>query len=402
MTDRGCGHSHARRSDAPVRRLAAEFRRRRAYFSDDCRAIADLNLRNLRIACLLAGSLAVLPIALVPGMTPEPVLILLIVACALVVAVCPWARRTLSGRPWTAAAFCVGSQLIVLALVAYTDGTSALQAPGAFMQAVCVAWASVIVLPWAMPVGGVIVAEALYVGLAFMCKDFVLAQRDLYSALAGTSASVVASQLATNLRVADFEARERFRDLSLRDGLLGIYNKGALVALAQRYFESASHRVTACIVMLDIDDFKTVNDRFGHDVGDEVLRAMADALQRSFRSSDVAGRFGGDEFMVLAPGLIDRRVIERKLDEVRLRLEERCGKIIGRRVGCSSGAVILRDADATYEAAFRQADEALYAAKRAGKACAEIREFCPPAFPCERRMGEGDGETSPCNRGEVI
>lgn len=406
MTDRARGRTRARSSDAPSVRLAAQFRRRRAYFTDDRRAIVDLNLCSLRTACLLVGVLALLFIcltcALTPGWLPEPVHFLLVSVCVLVAAVCPWARRALGERPWTAAALCLGGQLAVLALVAYIDGALTPDAPGTFMQAVCVAWASVIVLPWAMPVGVVMVAEVAYVVLSFACKDFALAQRDLYGALVGASASVIVSQLATNLRVADFEARERFRDLSLRDGLLGIYNKGALVALAQRYFESASHRVTACIVMLDIDDFKTVNDHFGHDVGDEVLRAMADALQRSFRSSDVAGRFGGDEFMVLAPDLIDRRVIERKLDEVRLRLEERCGKIIGQRVGCSSGAVILRDADATYEAAFRQADEALYAAKRAGKACAEIREFCPPAFPCERRMGEGDGKTSPCNRGEVI
>ena len=397
MTDRARGHTRARSSDAPSVRLAAQFRRRRAYFTDDRRAIVDLNLRSLRTACLLVGALALLFIcltcALTPGWLPEPVHFLLISVCVLVAAVCPWARRALGERPWTAAALCLGGQLAVLALVAYIDGTLTPDAPGTFMQAVCIAWAAVIVLPWAMPVGVVMVTEVAYVALSFACKDFALAQRDLYGALVGASASVIVSQLATNLRVADFEARERYRNLSLRDGLLGIYNKGALTALAQRYFESVAPHVTACVIMLDIDDFKAVN----HDAGDEVLRAMAGVLQRSFRSSDAVGRFGGDEFMVLARGLTDPRVIAGKLDAVRLQLEERCEKLVDQRVECSAGAVILRDADATYETAFRQADEALYAAKRAGKARVVIQEFCPPAPVRERRASTADAAASPCN-----
>ena len=401
MTDRGRGRTRARSSDAPTARLAVACRRRRAYFTDDRRAIVDLNLRSLRTACLLVGLLALLFIGLTcvltPGWLPDPVHFLLIAVCVLVAAVCPWARRALGERPWTAAALCLGSQLVVLALVAYIDGALTPDAPGTFMQAVCIAWAAVIVLPWAMPVGVVMVAEVAYVALSFACKDFALAQRDLYGALVGASASVIVSQLATNLRVADFEARERYRNLSLRDGLLGIYNKGALTALAQRYFESVAPHVTACVIMLDIDDFKAVNDRFGHDTGDEVLRALAGALQRCFRSSDAVGRFGGDEFMVLARGLTDPRVIAGKLDAVRLQLEERCEKLVGQRVECSAGAVILRDADATYETAFRQADEALYAAKRAGKARVVIREFCPPAPVRERRASTADAAASPCN-----
>ncbi len=97
------------------------------------------------------------------------------------------------------------------------------------------------------------------------------------------------------------QREEQLRMLSLSDGLTGLYNRRGLFALGEHTMRSARRRARGLgLVYVDVDGLKDINARFGHAQGDEALRAVADVIRASIRESDVVGRVGGDEFVVLA------------------------------------------------------------------------------------------------------
>jgi diguanylate cyclase (GGDEF)-like protein len=176
---------------------------------------------------------------------------------------------------------------------------------------------------------------------------------------------LVARGLARPLRalVGDLSSRAE------RDALTGLPNRRMLDERLHEEFERAlRHGTELSLVLLDVDDFKQINDRYGHQCGDEVLRAVAQVLAASVRSSDLAGRFGGEEFAVVlsgtgAPGAA------RVAEQIRSGLENLdVAALPGERVRvtASFGVSALSDARSVAQLVER-ADRRLYAAKRAGK-----------------------------------
>jgi diguanylate cyclase (GGDEF)-like protein len=154
---------------------------------------------------------------------------------------------------------------------------------------------------------------------------------------------------------------------ALVDGLTGLANRravsGALHAEAAR---AARLETPLSVVLADIDGFKDVNDAHGHAVGDEVLRAFADVLRETLRESDVAGRWGGEEFLLLLPGA-DEEGAAQLADRVRLGLAQRSiPSVPGLHVTASFG-VAEYAGETNTEQLVAVADSALYRAKRAGK-----------------------------------
>ena len=119
--------------------------------------------------------------------------------------------------------------------------------------------------------------------------------------------------------------------------------------------------------MIDLDDFKTVNDTKGHYTGDVVLQIIGSILRQVFRRSDVIGRFGGDEFLVLLKGTASRPLLERKCQLIQSTLRSRTLQQVQTQVSCSIGVALLQSQSTTFDQLFRQADLALYTAKKSGK-----------------------------------
>ncbi len=122
------------------------------------------------------------------------------------------------------------------------------------------------------------------------------------------------------------------------------------------------------LLMLDIDHFKSVNDSFGHATGDEVLRAFADLLKRSLRKTDLAGRIGGEEFVVMLTGTGTENALTfaGKLLQQTAELEIACGKKMIH-FTVSIGVTLMTATDATTDITLARADKALYAAKDNGR-----------------------------------
>jgi diguanylate cyclase (GGDEF)-like protein len=169
------------------------------------------------------------------------------------------------------------------------------------------------------------------------------------------------------LRTQELEAANRELDLQARsDPLTGLLNRRGFdsqlklaAALARR-----SGRPLA-LVMVDVDHFKRVNDSFGHDAGDEVLKRLAQTLQQRLRDSDVTARLGGEEFVAMLPDTDLKGALaisQQLLETVAAQIDDTVG-----RVTISAGVAIFRgDGDDTHDL-LRRADEALYEAKGQGR-----------------------------------
>ncbi len=169
------------------------------------------------------------------------------------------------------------------------------------------------------------------------------------------------------------EEHQRLELQATRDPLTGLYNVREGRVLVERQLAEPRWKGTrGALFMFDLDDFKLVNDRFGHDRGDAVLKGFARVLERSFRCSDIVFRAGGDEFSAFVPDIPCACVAERICADVVASVEilkEKCAD-----VSVSIGVAVGRPTH-SYESFYRAADQALYGIKRTGKSAYRIADM---------------------------
>jgi diguanylate cyclase (GGDEF)-like protein len=165
------------------------------------------------------------------------------------------------------------------------------------------------------------------------------------------------------------DLKEQLRHQTLHDALTGLPNRTLFLDRARQAVEIAQRtQAWPAVLYLDLDGFKPVNDEYGHDVGDAVLRTIATRLRGCLRPADTAARLGGDEFAVLLGGPLDDQAVSRIVDRIRAQFDvpvdlgEGHVAKIGASIGISVGGPDTEDADRL----IRQSDIAMYAAKRSG------------------------------------
>ncbi|MDO5406476.1 MAG: GGDEF domain-containing protein [Eubacteriales bacterium] len=147
------------------------------------------------------------------------------------------------------------------------------------------------------------------------------------------------------------------------DPLTSVYNRRMFERMVKRFIRQTEGAAEGALLLLDIDDFKSINDRFGHMEGDAALLGMAKSLRETFRHDDVIGRFGGDEFLVFVRNVTDREILNCRLNELFLVLQKQERMPLT----CSVGISFVRRENFSYERSLREADLALYQGKRLGK-----------------------------------
>lgn len=225
-------------------------------------------------------------------------------------------------------------------------------------------------------------------GLEIGAHDYILRPVDRNELLARCRTQVRRRRFQNRLR----SNYEFSLSMALTDALTGLYNRRYLeVHLAKLLLKNQSSRKSLGILMLDIDHFKKVNDTYGHDVGDSVLREYARRLVDSVRSFDLVARLGGEEFVVILPDVTERRA---KFIAERLRTE-----IAGRPFKCnvpegqldittSIGGALIGEAGHSPADVIKRADEQLYEAKRNGRDCVffeDVGKLDPAEFVQEGR-----------------
>ena len=169
--------------------------------------------------------------------------------------------------------------------------------------------------------------------------------------------------------------------LAVIDPLTELYNRRYITQAIPREVMRASRQKTSLgFLMVDVDNFKRANDRLGHVVGDRILREVALVLQRTFRTSDIISRYGGDEFFVLLVDTDDARAAS-----IRARLQQEVGRwnerklIDGYEMALSCGTAVCKD-DSDPKKVLAAADRAMYRDKRKVDLLPSVfeKELCPP------------------------
>lgn len=204
-------------------------------------------------------------------------------------------------------------------------------------------------------------AIGLFIALILILKH--------YKSLKRQRTLAVQNYALERLKITLENKNKQLADLSVKDHLTGLYNRLYLneqidvnIKLKTRY------QKPCCMMLIDIDDFKVFNDKYGHKVGDEVLKHVASTLQKVSRDTDICSRWGGEEFVILCPEttLPDAQILaERFLASLKTNIH------LKNNVTCSVGVAELVEGD-TESAWFNQADKAMYEAKAKGKNCVHI------------------------------
>ncbi|SEI81654.1 GGDEF domain-containing protein [Demequina mangrovi] len=223
-------------------------------------------------------------------------------------------------------------------------------------------------------------ASGLAAFYALRCALFVTFGPDsaAFTTFAGSGLTAlvqVASISIVTVAVAHLDAsgtREELARRATTDDLTGVLNRGELLEQAERMLASSSGaaRDGVAVVISDLDHFKDVNDTHGHGEGDRALRAFAQAWTDALRQGDVVGRIGGDEFVVVIPGITAERAAERATVVTRRFVERAVSD--GYAAPTASHGVSIAAPGSSFANALARADEALYEAKRAGRGVARV------------------------------
>ncbi|MFA6878656.1 MAG: GGDEF domain-containing protein, partial [Fusobacterium sp.] len=164
---------------------------------------------------------------------------------------------------------------------------------------------------------------------------------------------------------------QRVTALSKKDSMTKLYNRDTFEEIVTKLLESENLSKHSAFVMMDIDSFKSINDTYGHLIGDKVIIKVTNLLKKAFKYSDVLGRMGGDEFAGFIYNIDSVNYVNSKIERLiadinNCMIEEKDGinKIV---VKCSFGITFIKGEKKTFERIYKEADDALYKAKSDGK-----------------------------------
>ncbi len=208
-------------------------------------------------------------------------------------------------------------------------------------------------------------AVAYYSFISYNRKPYEQFVLELYMIISTYILSLIISRIVLGVRSKEGLAMMEIRRFSKVDKLTNVLNKGALVAEIDNYFKYKKENIPCAMCIFDVDDFKLVNDGIGHGGGDVLLEHIGDLLLKSFRPSDIIGRFGGDEFVVFMPNMKESSLVEFRCKSLQMMLSNFTIDDKGS-FTLSIGAIVDKGGHSSEEV-FRMADDALYTSKIAGK-----------------------------------
>lgn len=239
-------------------------------------------------------------------------------------------------------------------------------APAAFFPLLIVCLPILFNFPYTYYLKISIVLELIYILCENRYKVPMFAQYDIFNSLVSMVLSFAVAAVITRTRVHEGAINTALKELGTMDYLTGIYNRNASENQIIAALQNTERTGMCALFIIDMDNFKYVNDKLGHQTGDELLSKMGDILSHMFRAEDIVGRFGGDEFIVFLSDVPELEFLKTRSRELLVRLG---GVKLGEecRFTCSIGIAVAGPEEHSFERLYHMADEALYEAKAFGK-----------------------------------
>lgn len=220
----------------------------------------------------------------------------------------------------------------------------------------------------------VLLYASVYIIFVILFKNPVLIADEILNCLLFSIFGIILGELLRYAQLENFELKRQAVMRVERDYMTGLYSKGAFERLTEETLtrDAGSNRVHA-LLGFDIDDFKNINDKYGHAFGDIIIREFSEEIQMLFRESDLVGRVGGDEFAALMLDYESILLLNEKMGRFCSNITKKnFGLKNGECISCSVGVSLFPKHGATYNDLFEKVDEALYYAKAHGKSTFHI------------------------------
>ena len=240
------------------------------------------------------------------------------------------------------------------------------------MVFLCVLTLFMIDKPWRI-IMFITCSAIVYVILCYKAKEYELFLTDVIHLFAFYSMAVGINFLTVNERIDNVEGFVNYRIRSELDLMTGVYNREVGLNKIKQLINDG---VQGAFIIVDIDNFKRINDNFGHLYGDIVIKDVSRLIKKSFHEEDVVLRMGGDEFIVYSVNLVEVKKCKKKLEclldcfSSSEAGEEKKGIPVSISIGCSINDKVQIDFNRLY----RESDQCLYVAKQSGKGCCVIKE----------------------------
>lgn len=347
------------------------------YFMEAREEIADKNMRLLCLTSMYATIVAAVLMLIAPCMVKEwkitiQYVLFLMVMLDFVLFSFWYAGRKVQ-RTAVVTAACILFYITLSGFAIVIDIFPYPGSPATYMPMILMVFPVIFILRFRILFPIMLGSEIVYIILDTAVKESFLAQNDVFNSIAGLFFSLVILFIITGLRLEDSSAKNRYKRLSTIDSLTSMFNKTAYREEAEAYLRRRDPSGQCAFMIIDLDDFKKVNDRLGHLAGDRLLEKIGTLLLRSFRTTDIVGRFGGDEFTVMLKDLADAAILAPKCREIQKAVGELAYLDGVCCVGFSIGIIVIVGESPAFDEVFEAADRALYAAKAQGKGRHVIR-----------------------------
>lgn len=177
----------------------------------------------------------------------------------------------------------------------------------------------------------------------------------------------VAAAMSIVSKIHSNNKKRELEDKADRDLLTGLTNKLATERKIKEYM-AQNPESQSMLFMVDVDNFKKINDTMGHVFGDEVLRSLGEQIGALFRASDIIGRVGGDEFMIFLKGIPDKETVRKEAKKVEYFFDNfQVGEYVKYAATASIGVAVFPQEGADFETLYKAADQGVYKAKKRGK-----------------------------------
>ena len=206
-------------------------------------------------------------------------------------------------------------------------------------------------------------ASALYLVWMHGVKTYDVWRTDLVNVITYTLVGVFLNVIANSIRMREFVLTRQINIQKDLDDLTGLINKGALIRNVNEFITYSSTK-KGIMFMMDIDHFKSINDNFGHDAGDNVLEQFGHFLKKEFADGEIVSRFGGDEFIIFVKDKDD----EATISTIAKKIKEGSAQTVTmpnpeEKICVSIGVAIYKGSEKEYSEIFKKADTALYLSK---------------------------------------